>query len=138
MRNKFVALMIIIVVTGLLLVACSSGTAQQSGQTSTVQQTSATTADTNTGTSSTTTAGTSSEKTFTAAELSKFDGQNGNPTYVAVHGVVYDFSKVPQWNGGKHNGLKAGKDLTKEFDTLSPHSASTLSKLPIVGKYIEK
>ena len=30
------------------------------------------------------------EKTFTLAQLAQYDGQNGQPAYVAVDGVVYD------------------------------------------------
>lgn len=36
------------------------------------------------------------EKTFTTTELAEFDGRNGHPAYVAVKGVVYDVSNVPQ------------------------------------------
>jgi len=46
------------------------------------------------------------EKTFTTTELAEFDGRNGHPAYVAVKGVVYDVSNVPQWKGGKHHGLE--------------------------------
>lgn len=40
------------------------------------------------------------KKTFTTTELAEFDGRNGHPAYVAVKGVVYDVSNVPQWKGG--------------------------------------
>lgn len=33
------------------------------------------------------------EKTFTREELAKFNGQNGQPAYVAISGTVYDVSK---------------------------------------------
>ena len=42
------------------------------------------------------------EKTFTTTELAEFDGRNGHPAYVAVKGIVYDVSNVPQWKDGKH------------------------------------
>ncbi|TEB04397.1 Cytochrome b5-like Heme/Steroid binding domain protein [Pelotomaculum schinkii] len=67
---------------------------------------------------------------FTLQELSKFDGQNGNPAYIAVNGIVYDVTKVRQWKNGNHQGCSAGKDLTADF----PHKASILAKVPIVGK----
>ena len=34
------------------------------------------------------------EKIFTEKELGKYDGQNGNPAYVAIDGVVYDVTNV--------------------------------------------
>jgi len=73
------------------------------------------------------------EKTFTLAELAKFDGQNGNLAYVAVSGVVYDVTNVKQWNSGQHQGVSAGKDLTKEIQN-APHGLSVLKGLQIVGK----
>lgn len=43
------------------------------------------------------TAQTTAEKTFTTEELAAFNGQNGNPAYIAVDGVVYDVTKVSTW-----------------------------------------
>lgn len=74
---------------------------------------------------------TSNVKTFTLAQLKKYDGQNGNPAYVAVDGVVYDVTAA--WGGGFHNGVTAGADVSKDI-TRSPHGKSVLKKLPIVGK----
>lgn len=75
-------------------------------------------------------------KVFDAAELAKFDGQNGNPAYVAVDGKVYDVSNVPQWRGGAHAGgsIKAGQDQTEALKR-SPHGAKNLEGLPVVGLY---
>ncbi len=73
---------------------------------------------------------------FDAAELAKYDGQNGNRAYVAVEGKVYDVTDVPQWANGSHFGkFQAGKDLTTEIETLSPHGVSKLDSVPIVGLY---
>ena len=41
---------------------------------------------------------------FTAEELAKYNGQDGNPAYVAIDGTVYDVSNVPAWRNGKHHG----------------------------------
>ena len=72
------------------------------------------------------------QKQFTLEELSKYDGSNGKPAYVAVEGIVYDLSKVAAWSGGTHFDLKAGKDLTNEFN--SHHGViKKLSSIPKVG-----
>ena len=42
--------------------------------------------------------------TFNQTELAKYNGQNGQPAYVAVDGVVYDVTGVAAWAGGKHHG----------------------------------
>ena len=70
---------------------------------------------------------------LTLEELAKYDGQNGNPAYIAVDGVVYDVSNVPQWKDGKHNGFTAGNDLTDAIRTKSPHGVSKLKNVPAVG-----
>ncbi len=86
------------------------------------------------GADSATASSVAAEKTFTVEELAKFDGKNGNPAYVAVDGVVYDVSNVPQWKDGEHNGMKAGNDLTEQIKSQSPHGTSVLKELPVVGK----
>jgi len=78
------------------------------------------------------TATTAAEPTFDKAQLAVFDGTGGNPAYVAVKGIVYDVSDVPEWSGGKHNGFAAGKDLTSVF----PHAASRFDGVPVVGTYV--
>lgn len=70
--------------------------------------------------------------TFTLAELAKFDGLSGRKAYVAVDGIVYDVTNIPQWAMGKHFGYKAGNDLSKGILT-SPHGKGILSKAVIVG-----
>lgn len=76
---------------------------------------------------------TTEEKTFTLSELSKYNGENGNPAYVAVDGNVYDLSSVFQ--AGKHYSHYAGKELTSAF--YSYHIKSALSKYPMVGKIVK-
>jgi predicted heme/steroid binding protein len=72
------------------------------------------------------------QKQFTLEELSQYDGSDKKSAYVAVDGIVYDVSKVAAWSGGSHFGFKAGKDLTKEFN--SHHGMKEiLSNIPKVG-----
>lgn len=76
-------------------------------------------------------------RTFTAEELAKYDGKNGNPAYVAVNGTVYDVSSVPEWQGGNHWGrFQAGRDLSEDIKK-SPHGVSKLETVPVVGTYVE-
>lgn len=74
--------------------------------------------------------------TFNQAELAKYDGQNGQPAYVAVDGTVYDVTGVAAWAGGKHHGNLAGRELTAIIDKKSPHGRSVLKKLKVVGQYV--
>ena len=76
------------------------------------------------------------EKTFTREELAKFNGQNGQPAYVAISGTVYDVSNKDAWKGGKHNGNEAGQDLTDVLYNESPHGDKVLKDLPVVGKLV--
>ena len=89
---------------------------------------------------------------LTLDELKAYNGVDKPEIYVAVDGTIQDVSNNPQWNGkrpqkeGKpkpqvgvhHKGATAGRDLTKEIDTISPHGRKVLSKLPVVGKVITK
>lgn len=71
-------------------------------------------------------------KQFTHAQLSQFNGQNGQPAYVAIDGQVYDVSNVGPWTGGQHHGNVAGQDLSQAI-LKSPHLKTVLPKLPVVG-----
>jgi predicted heme/steroid binding protein len=89
-------------------------------------------------TATTTSTGTSTETSteplsLTLEELAEFDGKNGKPAYIAVSGVIYDVTNSSRWTGGQHNGFLAGRDLTTQIQTLSPHGVSVLNGLPIVG-----
>lgn len=77
------------------------------------------------------------EKEIKRADLSKYNGQNGNPAYVAVKGVVYDVTNSPAWSGGKHHGNLAGTDVTDALYNKSPHGDRVLAKLPVVGKLVD-
>nr|AAK11585.1 HypQ3 [Clostridium acetobutylicum ATCC 824] len=75
---------------------------------------------------------------FTLEELSKYNGENGKPAYVAVNGTVYDLSLAPSWGGGTHFGLYAGKDLSSEFNSCHKGIMSILTSLPRVGALIKE
>ena len=74
-----------------------------------------------------------SARTFSIAELSAYNGRDGNPAYVAVNGTVYDVTNNAGWAAATHFGLTAGRDLTSEF--ASCHAGQPiLSRLKVVGK----
>lgn len=77
-----------------------------------------------------------STATFNQTELAKYNGQAGQPAYVAVDGVVYDVTGIAAWAGGKHHGNLAGQELTAVIDTKSPHGRGVLKKLKVVGQYV--
>ena len=56
---------------------------------------------------------------------------------MAVDGVIYDVTNIPQWKNGQHNGFEAGKDLTAAIKEQSPHGVSKLQNVPVVGKIKE-
>ena len=69
-------------------------------------------------------------QTFTLAELTRFDGRNGAPAYVAIHGKVYDITGVHLFRDGKHHGVTPGNDVTEIF----VHKSNILNRLNIVGQ----
>lgn len=109
----------------------------------------ATTDDTTTGTEAVSTESVTEEETttaqneavteFTAETLAQYNGQNGNPAYVAYEGKVYDVTDIAAWQDGIHQGrFEAGKDYTDVLNNQAPHSASNLTdNAPIVGDYVD-
>lgn len=78
---------------------------------------------------------TNNQNEYTLAELSEYDGKNGNPAYVAVNGIVYDVTNNAVWAAATHFGLTAGRDLTLEF--ASCHAGQPiLNKLVAVGRLV--
>jgi predicted heme/steroid binding protein len=73
---------------------------------------------------------------LTRQQLSKFDGREGRPAYIAYRGKVYDVSGSFLWMGGGHQALhRAGEDLTDILDT-APHGDDLLDRVPLVGTLI--
>lgn len=70
---------------------------------------------------------------FTLQELSRYNGKNGNPAYIAINGTVYDITNNAAWAAGTHFGLSAGNDLTNEFASCHANQP-ILNTLPVVGK----
>ncbi|MDW7655594.1 MAG: cytochrome b5 domain-containing protein [Bacillota bacterium] len=71
-------------------------------------------------------------------ELAQYDGLEGRKAYIAVDGVVYDVTEIPQWKDGFHQGrFQAGKDYSAEIRSESPHGLSMLSRAEKVGVLAE-
>jgi len=66
-------------------------------------------------------------------ELSEYNGNNGNPVYIAHDGKVYDVSESKLWRKGLHmQRHHAGNDLTNELQA-APHELDVLQRYPQVG-----
>jgi predicted heme/steroid binding protein len=72
---------------------------------------------------------TPTSKTFTLTELAKYNGKNGQPSYIAVNGKIYDVSSL--FVDGTHRGCTAGQDVTANFSDI--HSQAILSQFSIIG-----
>ena len=71
--------------------------------------------------------------TLTLEDLKAYDGQNGQPAYIAIDGTIYDVSAVEPWKTGIHQGkYKAGNDLSEEIKK-SPHGKGVLKQAVVVG-----
>ena len=72
-------------------------------------------------------------KEFTTDELARYNGENGNPVYVAHQGNVYDVSGSKLWRNGMHmKRHHAGRDLTTDI-LSAPHEPDVLERYPKVG-----
>lgn len=118
----------------ILTTACSGSNNSASSKTSNSSSQTNTSSQANTSSQTNSDSTTTSEVSLTLEELKQYDGQNGNPAYVAVDGVIYDVSNVRKWKDGKHEmGVTAGQDLS-ELINQSPHGKAILSEAPVVGK----
>ncbi len=74
---------------------------------------------------------------MTKDELKKYNGENGNPIYIAYKGKVYDVTNSDMWENGEHMGVHyAGADLTDEMDD-APHDDRVLERFELVGELEE-
>ncbi|MCB1219455.1 MAG: hypothetical protein H7A35_10430 [Planctomycetales bacterium] len=77
-------------------------------------------------------------KTFTAEELSAFDGKEGRRSYVAYKGLVYDVTDSKLWRNGVHvRKHHAGNDLTTEMGP-APHEDDVMDSFEVVGRLVEE
>jgi predicted heme/steroid binding protein len=140
MRNKLVIIPLLLLVMVLALQGCAPGgnpaatpTPAAAADTSTPTATDSTAPAATDTAIPTVTETAPSGLVLTLDQLFLYNGKNGQPAYVAVDGVIYDVTKVPQWKNGDHHGFTAGNDLTVEIKTVSPHGLSKLVGLPVVG-----
>lgn len=130
--KRTATILISVLALALFTVGCASGAASDTAAAATDNAAAAMTTDT-----ATTDAAASGTLELTLDQLKQYDGKNGNPAYVAVDGVIYDVTNVPQWAGGMHNGYSAGNDLTDIIKNKSPHGVKQLNGVPVVGKLVE-
>lgn len=123
-------IMISVLALALFAVGCASGAAAAT----TAPAATATTSET---AASGATATDTAMLELTLDQLKQYDGKNGDPAYVAVDGIIYDVTNVPQWKNGEHNGYSAGNDLTDIIKNKSPHGVKNLEGLPVVGKLVD-
>ncbi|MFH1735072.1 MAG: cytochrome b5 domain-containing protein [bacterium] len=72
-------------------------------------------------------------KEFTYAELQQFNGEKGQPVYIAHNNIVYDVSESDLWKTGRHQNLHdGGEELTNEL-TRAPHGEEVFERFPKVG-----
>ena len=70
---------------------------------------------------------------FDPSSLEQYNGQEGKPCYVAVHGKVYDISGSSLWENGRHMEThSAGGELGEELKR-APHEEDVLGRFPQIG-----
>lgn len=73
---------------------------------------------------------------MTQEELSRCDGKEGRPCYIAYKGIIHDVTNSKLWRDGSH--LKkhyAGVDLTDILKT-APHGEEKVLKTPVIGRLL--
>jgi predicted heme/steroid binding protein len=78
-----------------------------------------------------------SELRLTEMELRQYNGERGQPAYIAYDGAIYDVSDAPNWRGGMHRDMHyAGLDLTRSL-RKAPHDAGVFQRVRRVGVLID-
>jgi len=73
-------------------------------------------------------------RSFTKEELSRYNGSNGAPAFVAFRGLVYDVTRSFLWRHGKHQVTHlAGRDYAGSLEG-APHGEEPLQRFPVVGR----
>lgn len=73
---------------------------------------------------------------YTHEELSRFDGSEKRPAYIAYRGKIYDVSSSKLWVEGNHvRKHLAGNDLTEALRT-APHGEDKIFQMPLVGELL--
>lgn len=79
----------------------------------------------------------STDQDLTPDEISRFDGKEGRPAYVAYKGLVYDVSGSRLWKDGAHARKHlAGFDHTNVLKN-APHGEEKIMSMPVAGKLSE-
>jgi predicted heme/steroid binding protein/uncharacterized membrane protein len=77
-------------------------------------------------------------KSYTSEELARANGEDGQPSLVAVEGKVYDVSASKRWARGTHmKRHRAGMNLTNDIKA-APHGLEVLDRFESVGVYEEE
>ncbi len=72
----------------------------------------------------------------TLDELSRFDGKEGRPAYIAYKGIIYDVTRSRFWKNGSHlTKHAAGNDLT-DFLSKAPHGEDKILAMFQVGRIL--
>lgn len=88
-------------------------------------------------------------KIISSEELKKYNGENGNPSYIAVDGIVYDVTGLSFLKSIPNDKLHLGADVTKEFNEYRKENKDLLkgaTKVAVLhdfeesqrGKHIEE
>ena len=76
------------------------------------------------------------DSAMTIAQLSQFDGKEGQKAYFAYQGEIYDATESPLWKNGSHMGRhQAGSDLTEALGQ-APHNEDKVKELKKVSRLI--